>query len=190
MARGTHLRNEPLAIAKGAVDPLGVEVCDLKLNAGDALFFENRIFHTAAPNLSDRVSKVLMYGYAYRWMKPEVISRASRQTMARNSGPRERSAVGRIPGRGYAALGAAKLGQTPWSSSSGRAVDGGGVKDFIHYWSGSGYLGKSGVRGHPHYPRFVPYSTSLDMRIHAWRSHRVMTCRNARTGAVRAPRWE
>ena len=72
MARGTHLRNEPLAIAKGSADPLGVEVCDLKLNAGDALFFENRIFHTAAPNLSDRVSKVLMYGYAYRWMKPEV----------------------------------------------------------------------------------------------------------------------
>lgn len=72
MARGTHLRAEPLAIPKGGVDPPGVEVCDLRLNAGDALFFENRIFHTAAPNRSDRVSKVLMYGYAYRWMKPEV----------------------------------------------------------------------------------------------------------------------
>ncbi len=72
MARGTHLREEPLAIPKGEVDPLGVEVCDIRLNAGDALFFENRIFHTAAPNRSDRTSKVLMYGYAYRWMKPEV----------------------------------------------------------------------------------------------------------------------
>jgi phytanoyl-CoA dioxygenase PhyH len=72
MARGTHVRNGPLAIAKGAVDPVGVEVCDSKVNAGDALLFENRIFHTAAPNLSDRVSKVLMYGYSYRWMKPEV----------------------------------------------------------------------------------------------------------------------
>lgn len=72
MARGTHLRTEPLAIPKGEVDPPGVEVCDLRLNAGDALFFENRIFHTAAPNRSDRTSKVLMYGYAYRWMKPEV----------------------------------------------------------------------------------------------------------------------
>ena len=72
MARGTHLRTEPLAIPKGQVDPLGVEVCDLRLNAGDALLFENRIFHTAAPNRSDRTSKVLMYGYAYRWMKPEV----------------------------------------------------------------------------------------------------------------------
>ncbi|HEU4434289.1 MAG TPA: phytanoyl-CoA dioxygenase family protein, partial [Pyrinomonadaceae bacterium] len=47
-------------------------VCDLELNAGDALFFENRTYHTAAPNRSDRVSKVVIYGYAYRWMKPEV----------------------------------------------------------------------------------------------------------------------
>jgi hypothetical protein len=72
MARGTHLKAEPLAIPNGQVDPAGIEVCDLRLNAGDALLFENRIFHTAAPNLSDRVSKVVIYGYAYRWMKPEV----------------------------------------------------------------------------------------------------------------------
>lgn len=72
MARGTHLRTEPLAIPKGEVDPLDAEVCDLRLSAGDALLFENRIFHTASPNRSDRVSKVLMYGYSFRWMKPEV----------------------------------------------------------------------------------------------------------------------
>jgi ectoine hydroxylase-related dioxygenase (phytanoyl-CoA dioxygenase family) len=72
MARGSHLRTEPLKVRKDQVDPADVEVCDLRLNAGDAFLFENRIFHTAAPNRSDRVSKVLMYGYAYRWMKPEV----------------------------------------------------------------------------------------------------------------------
>jgi ectoine hydroxylase-related dioxygenase (phytanoyl-CoA dioxygenase family) len=72
MARGTHLRTEPLKIAKGEVDPIGVEVKDLRLNAGDALLFENRIFHTAAPNRSDRTSKVVIYGYSYRWMKPEL----------------------------------------------------------------------------------------------------------------------
>jgi ectoine hydroxylase-related dioxygenase (phytanoyl-CoA dioxygenase family) len=72
MARGTHLHTEPLKLSKGEVDPLGVEVKDLQLNAGDALFFENRIFHTAAPNRSERTSKVVIYGYAYRWMKPEV----------------------------------------------------------------------------------------------------------------------
>ena len=72
MARGTHLRPEPLKIPKGHVDPPDAEVKDLRLNAGDALFFENRIFHTAAPNRSDRTSKVVIYGYAYRWMKPEI----------------------------------------------------------------------------------------------------------------------
>jgi ectoine hydroxylase-related dioxygenase (phytanoyl-CoA dioxygenase family) len=72
MARGSHLKTEPLAIQKGQVDPVDVEACDIRLSAGDALLFENRIFHTAAPNRSDRTSKVLMYGYAYRWMKPEV----------------------------------------------------------------------------------------------------------------------
>jgi ectoine hydroxylase-related dioxygenase (phytanoyl-CoA dioxygenase family) len=72
MARGTHLHAEPLRIPKGTVDPVDVEVCDLRLNAGDALLFENRIFHTAAPNRSDRTSKVIIYGYAYRWLKPEV----------------------------------------------------------------------------------------------------------------------
>jgi len=72
MARGSHLRNEPLRIPKGAVDPIDTEVCDLKLKAGDALFFEHRTFHTAAPNRSDRTSKVVIYGYAYRWMRTEV----------------------------------------------------------------------------------------------------------------------
>ena len=62
MARGADLRQEPLAIAKGQVDPGDVEVYDLQLDAGDALFFENRIIHTAAPTQSDCMSKVLMCG--------------------------------------------------------------------------------------------------------------------------------
>ena len=72
MARGSHLRDQPLVIPKGEVDPRGLEVCDVRMSAGDVMLFENRIFHTAAPNRSNRVSKVIMYGYAYRWMKPEV----------------------------------------------------------------------------------------------------------------------
>jgi ectoine hydroxylase-related dioxygenase (phytanoyl-CoA dioxygenase family) len=71
-ARRSHLRTEALVIPKGQVDPPDLELCDLILNAGDAVLFDNRIFHTAAPNRSNRVSRVLIYGYAYRWMKPEV----------------------------------------------------------------------------------------------------------------------
>jgi ectoine hydroxylase-related dioxygenase (phytanoyl-CoA dioxygenase family) len=71
-ARGSHKKTTPLALRKGEVDPDDVEVVDMQLKAGDAFIFENRIFHSAAPNWSTRTSKVVMYGYAYRWMKPEV----------------------------------------------------------------------------------------------------------------------
>jgi len=83
LAPGSHSNGSPLGIRAGEVDPPGV--ADLELRAGDAVFFENRVYHSAAPNLGDRVSKVIIYGYAYRWMKtdqyldppdPEVLARA------------------------------------------------------------------------------------------------------------------
>lgn len=94
MARGTHRHTGPLQIPKGEVDPPGIEVKDLKLNAGDALFFENRIFHTAAPNRSDRTSKVVIYGYAYRWMKPEVYLEAPDEQQLLNVDPITRQLLG------------------------------------------------------------------------------------------------
>ena len=63
---GSHLLQTPLPILRGQVDP--ENAVDLCLKAGDAFLFENRIFHTAAPNLSQRTSKVAIFGYSYRWM--------------------------------------------------------------------------------------------------------------------------
>ena len=83
-----------MKIRKGQIDPEGVEVCDLKLNAGDAVLFENRIFHTAAPNRSDRTSKVLIYGYAYRWMKPEVYLETPDATLLQKVDPITRQMLG------------------------------------------------------------------------------------------------
>jgi ectoine hydroxylase-related dioxygenase (phytanoyl-CoA dioxygenase family) len=93
-ARKSHLSPEALKIRKGKIDPEDVEVCDLTLNAGDAVLFENRIFHTAAPNRSDRVSKVLMYGYAYRWLKPEVYLETPDETLLQKADPIERQLLG------------------------------------------------------------------------------------------------
>ena len=93
-ARKSHLSPEALKIRKGTIDPEDVEVCDLTLNAGDAVLFENRIFHTAAPNRSDRVSKVLMYGYAYRWLKPEVYLETPDETLLQKADPIERQLLG------------------------------------------------------------------------------------------------
>jgi ectoine hydroxylase-related dioxygenase (phytanoyl-CoA dioxygenase family) len=94
LARKTHLRTEPLKLPKGKVDPEDVEVCDLTLNAGDAFLFENRIFHTAAPNLSNRTSKVLMYGYSYRWMKPEIYLEGENATKSASADPVTRQLLG------------------------------------------------------------------------------------------------
>ncbi|MCY4606015.1 MAG: phytanoyl-CoA dioxygenase family protein [Gemmatimonadetes bacterium] len=65
-APGSHLLPTPLPIPRGQGDPEGA--VDLCLNAGDAFLFENRVFHTAAPNVSQRTSKVVILGYSYRWM--------------------------------------------------------------------------------------------------------------------------
>lgn len=70
MARGSHHHSGPLTLPDGEVDP--PNVFEPRLRAGDAILFENRVFHTASPNLSNRLSKVAIYGYAYRWMKPDV----------------------------------------------------------------------------------------------------------------------
>lgn len=93
-ARKTHLNSEPLGVAEGEIDPKDTEVCDLRLNVGDAVLFENRIFHTAAPNRSDRVSRVLMYGYAYRWMKPEVYLDTPDEELLTKSDPITRQLLG------------------------------------------------------------------------------------------------
>lgn len=65
-APGSHRLTTALPIPQGQVDP--EDVVELQLHAGDAFLFENRVFHTTAPNLSSRTSKVIIFGYSYRWM--------------------------------------------------------------------------------------------------------------------------
>ena len=93
MARGTHLNETPLAIPMGAVDP--PTVVNPLLRAGDAFLFENRTFHTAAPNLSQRTSKVMIYGYAYRWMKTDqYLDPPDQQVLQRTTNDIDRQLLG------------------------------------------------------------------------------------------------
>jgi ectoine hydroxylase-related dioxygenase (phytanoyl-CoA dioxygenase family) len=114
MARGTHLRTEPLRIPKGAVDPIDVEVCDLQLKAGDALFFEHRIFHTASPNRTNRTSKVVIYGYAYRWMRPEVYLESPDEQQLLQADPITRQLLG-----GYRDVDAPPWALARWAKKHG-----------------------------------------------------------------------
>jgi ectoine hydroxylase-related dioxygenase (phytanoyl-CoA dioxygenase family) len=94
LLRRSHLRTEPLTVAKGAIDPTDGELCDLQLDAGDAFLFENRIFHTGAPNRSDRCSKVVMFGYSYRWMKTETYLEVPDPRLLQRADPVTRQLIG------------------------------------------------------------------------------------------------
>ena len=113
-ARKSHLHSEALSIPKGQIDPKDVEVCDLTLNAGDAVLFENRIFHTAAPNRSDRTSRVLMYGYAYRWLKPEVYLEIPDEGLLQKADPITRQLLG-----GYRDVDTVPWALQRWAKSHG-----------------------------------------------------------------------
>ena len=65
-APGSHRTPTPLPIPQGEIDP--DNAVDLCLKVGDAFLFENRVYHTTAPNLSDRTAKVIIFGYSYWWM--------------------------------------------------------------------------------------------------------------------------
>ena len=60
---------EPLAIPAGRIDPPKYD--EPMLRAGDAFLFESRIYHAAALNFTDRIAKVVIYGYHCRWIKPD-----------------------------------------------------------------------------------------------------------------------
>ena len=62
-ALGSHQTPTSLPIPQGEVDPQNA--VDLCLEAGDAFLFENRVYHTTVPNLSDRTAKVIIFGYSY-----------------------------------------------------------------------------------------------------------------------------
>jgi ectoine hydroxylase-related dioxygenase (phytanoyl-CoA dioxygenase family) len=113
-ARRSHRSSEALTIPKKEIDPKNWEVCDLTLNAGDAVLFENRIFHTAAPNRSDRVSRVLMYGYAYRWMKPEVYLDTPDEQLLAKADPITRQLLG-----GYRDVDTVPWALQDWARSNG-----------------------------------------------------------------------
>ncbi len=67
--RGSNNLKSALAIRRGRIHPDEYEQPILR--AGDAFLFENRTYHAPASNYADRVAKVVIYGYHYRWIKPD-----------------------------------------------------------------------------------------------------------------------
>jgi ectoine hydroxylase-related dioxygenase (phytanoyl-CoA dioxygenase family) len=68
VARGSHRWRQPPAFDASG-DPPGVVVPDVE--PGDALLFENRTWHAASVNTSRITRTCVIYGYSYRWMRPD-----------------------------------------------------------------------------------------------------------------------
>ncbi len=67
--RKSHKLEGPLGIPEGEVDPPVYD--EPLLRAGDAFLFESRIYHAAGLNFRKNIAKVVIYGYHYRWIKPD-----------------------------------------------------------------------------------------------------------------------
>ena len=65
---GSHKRLGRPSQQEGAIDPDGA--IEVLANPGDAVLFENRLFHAVGPNLSTITRKTIFMGYSYRWLRP------------------------------------------------------------------------------------------------------------------------
>jgi ectoine hydroxylase len=65
---GSHRLVGRPAQADGAPDPYGA--IEVRARPGDAVLFEQRMWHAVGPNSSELTRKSLFFGYGYRWLRP------------------------------------------------------------------------------------------------------------------------
>jgi ectoine hydroxylase-related dioxygenase (phytanoyl-CoA dioxygenase family) len=65
---GSHRQNRVEMPADENLDPQGA--VPIQVAAGDAVYFDRRLWHAGGHNRSQITRKVLFYGYSYRWLKP------------------------------------------------------------------------------------------------------------------------
>ena len=80
---GSHLKPGGPVIRPGETDPEGA--IQLHVRAGTAVLFQQRLWHSGAPNRSLATRIVLYYGYCYRWQKPIDYDRMPEELLAKCS---------------------------------------------------------------------------------------------------------
>jgi ectoine hydroxylase-related dioxygenase (phytanoyl-CoA dioxygenase family) len=65
---GSHRLQGRPPVEEGARDPIGA--IELKVKAGDAVIFQQGVYHAGAPNYSTQTRVVLYYGYNFRVSRP------------------------------------------------------------------------------------------------------------------------
>jgi ectoine hydroxylase len=91
---GSHKRKpQELRDLDFRVDP--AEVAELNFKPNTALVWRTAVWHCVSPNLSDRVRKVMYYGYHYRWLRPTDYVQQDPALIARSS-PIRRQLLGAL----------------------------------------------------------------------------------------------
>jgi ectoine hydroxylase-related dioxygenase (phytanoyl-CoA dioxygenase family) len=65
---GSHKLADRPPIHPDAIDPVGA--IEVRTNPGDAIVFQQRLWHSVGPNRSGVTRKNVYVGYCYRWVKP------------------------------------------------------------------------------------------------------------------------
>ena len=94
LSPGSNNLTRPLEIPEGRFDP--ENAIEPKLRAGDAFLFENRTFHRAGKNRTDRTRKVVMFGYSYAWLSPNDVITQPEEVTERIKDPIGRQLLGAL----------------------------------------------------------------------------------------------
>jgi ectoine hydroxylase-related dioxygenase (phytanoyl-CoA dioxygenase family) len=81
---GSHLTRRP-------DETTGIQIT---ANAGDAVVFDRRLWHSGSTNQSPVTRRALFYGYSYRWLRPKSAMRVTTLPMYEQLDPIERQLLG------------------------------------------------------------------------------------------------
>lgn len=109
---GSHRLQGPPPFDPETGNPIGA--VQLLLRPGDAVIFQQGVWHAAAPNLSERARVALYYGYSYRVMRP-VDYQQMPATLLADCSPVERQLLGEtVTHQGYYVPTAEDVPLKPW----------------------------------------------------------------------------
>lgn len=96
---GSHRQIGPPAIDATTGHPFGA--LEIHAQPGDALIFDQRLWHAAAPNTTDRPRICLFYAYGYRWLRPDDYRDMPKELLERVSTVRQQLLGAVVTDAGY-----------------------------------------------------------------------------------------
>ena len=122
---GSHRIQGAPPFRDGEADPVGG--IQVRLDAGDAIVFQQGLWHAAAPNLSGQRRTALYYGYGYRVFRP-VDYQAMPAELLQACSPIERQLLGEtVNHQGYYLPTVEDTPLKPWFDEHFEPVNGGNL---------------------------------------------------------------